>query len=261
VLHICVSVAGFDHIEGDSNRLDAVRAKRHRSLDDDIGLQLAGDLGNAALQPLECHHRRSSFDVHRTDTAERVDQAIGQPVDEVLLRRIARQVDERQHCDRSDHLRQWRRLTAIAPVQPGGDAGDTSHSKCDGLPAGEYAGPIQLTQHCGERIVKFPRRLKALPRIALERLAEDVGQAGRQRRIDVVGAARQRVRHLDQLDRVHVLVRSTARRQLEQDDAETVQIGAVIGFSADHLFRRHVGWRSGARPFPVRLSGLALGER
>jgi hypothetical protein len=92
------------------------------------------------------------------------------------------------------------------------------------------------------------------------RFAASLGKAGRNQRGErgrAIGAKREEVgRRLvhvrrEQLGRRNSLEGEPTRDQLKSQDAESVDVGAVIGVRvAQRLFRRHVGWR------PDRHSGL-----
>ena len=74
----------------------------HGAFEHRVHVQSARDLRHRLAGSLELHRGRARDDVDPAALAERADQLVGDPIGEVFLRRIAGEVRERQHGNRSD---------------------------------------------------------------------------------------------------------------------------------------------------------------
>lgn len=75
------------------------RAFQHR-----VDIQLARDIGERLRGILVCHHRRPRDDAQRLDAREIGNDRLGHPIGKVFLRRIPRDIAERKHGNRPDHV-------------------------------------------------------------------------------------------------------------------------------------------------------------
>ena len=196
-------------------------------LDDAVDGELARDLRHER-SALVAHHRRARDDLQRADRRQARDQLLGHAVGEVLLRRIARQVLEREHRERADLRMQ--RAACLAVVKRGLPRDERPRRRRRERPRRARRWPSASTRvrrHAGrerlveplERLERLGARAVALLGILLEAARDDRvnahGDASAQRLRPVGGDRARELRHRRPLDRG-----KRPRHHLVEDDAE-----------------------------------------
>ena len=189
---------------------DAIARAQDRPLDDRVHLEVFRDLRQRLPGILVAHDRRARDDAQRRDLGQPRDELVGHSVREILLRRVRREVFERQDSE-GFHVRTSRGSGPRAGS--GGLPEDEAHQHGrrdprrddPGLSPGPRqrrhrrrdAGLRRRTDRARDRAAvelahqppqvdrHLPRRLVTLLAVLLERLQDDVLELRRQRRFDV----------------------------------------------------------------------------
>ena len=227
------------------------------------------DLRRAELLALEGERRRPRDDAQPREARELVDEALRDPVAQVLVPGVAGRVLERQHGHGPD--RAAPRARAVEKPRSHGDgreeAGRPEHEKAP-APAprrdrhrARARGPVALEvpqvhhEVAGRGVPAVPVLLQALADDALELRRHALA---RRPQLDRGGVADL----VDRLGRGVPDEGQPARRQLVEDDAQAEEVGARVEVLAQGLLGAHVGHRAHHDPgLGPRLRDLLAVER
>ena len=221
------------------------------------------------LLALEGERGRPRDDAQPREARELVDEALGDPVAQVLVPGVAGRVLERQHRDGPD--RGAPRARAVEKPRSHGEGHEKAerpeHEKAAapaprrGRHRARAGGPVALEvpqvhhEIAGRGVPALPVLLQALADDALELRRHALA---RRPQLD-------RCRVADLVDRLGGGVadeREPARRQLVEDDAQAEEVGASVEVLAQGLLGAHVGHRAHHDPgLGPRLRDLLAVEK